>query len=235
MVLEIVCKISLLNNNNVLAAGTIIGIYQYIEENQIEAAEVQAKSVLPGACQDYVTRCPPHVLPLLEQTRQIYKTDDQFAKLAGLLIAYQDVFSKGDTDVGQTDVMEHFISLREGTRPIRPPPRRLGLGKDRAVERQVADLVQRSMVEPAERACSSPVVLVCKKDQSWRLCVDYRRLNAATRKDACPFLRIDDSLDTLAGSMYFSTLDLVSGYWHVPLDKDVKGKLAFVTLGGLWQ
>ena len=123
----------------------------------------------------------------------------------------------------------------EGTRSIRQPPRRLGLEKDKEVERQVADLVQRGMVEPADGAWSSPVVLVRKKDQSWRLCVDYRWLNAATRKDAYPLPRIDDSLDALAGSMYFSTLDLVSGYWQVPLDQDAREKSAFVTRGGLWQ
>ena len=93
-----------------------------MDEDQIEAAEVQAKSVLPGACSEHVTQCPPHVRPLLEQTRQICETDDQFAKLAGLLIAYQDVFSKGDTDVGRTDVIEHSIPLLDGTRPIRQPP-----------------------------------------------------------------------------------------------------------------
>ena len=97
------------------------------------------------------------------------------------------------------------------------------------MERQVADLVQRGMVKPADRAWSSPVVLVCKKDHSWRLCIDYRRLSSVTRKDAYPLSRIDDSLDALAGSMYFSTLDLVSGYWQVPLDQDAREKSAFVT------
>ena len=132
---------------------------------------------------------------------QICETDDQFARLAVLLIAYQDVFSKGDDDIGWTDVMKHSIPLMEGTRPNRQPPRRLGLEMDKEVERQVADLVQRNMVEPADRVWSSPVLLVCKKDQSWQLRVDYRRLNAATRKDAYPLPRIDDSLDALAGSM----------------------------------
>ena len=130
---------------------------------------------------------------------------------------------------------EHSIPLLDGTRPIRKPPRRLGLEKDKKVERQVADLVQRGMVEPADEAWSSPVVLVRKKDHSWRLCIDYRQLNAVTRKDAFPLLRIDNSLDALAGSMYLSTLDLVSGYWQVPLDKNAQEKSAFVTRGGLWQ
>ena len=90
----------------------------------------------------------------------------------------------------------------------------------------MADLVQRGMVEPADGAWSSPVVLVRKKDHSWRLCIDYRR------KDAYPLPRIDNRLDALAGSIYFSTLDLVSGYWQVPLDKDAQEKSAFVTRGG---
>ena len=62
-----------------LKAGTIIRIYQPIKEDQVEAAEVQTKSILPGACQDHVTRFPSHVHTLLEQTRQICETDDQFA------------------------------------------------------------------------------------------------------------------------------------------------------------
>ena len=78
-----------------LKAGTVIRIYQPVEEDQIEASEVRAQSVLPGACSDHVTKCLPHVRPLLKQARQICETDNQFAKLAGLLIAYQDVFSKG--------------------------------------------------------------------------------------------------------------------------------------------
>ena len=78
-----------------LKAGTVIRIYQPVEEDQIEASEVRAQSVLPGACSDHVTKCLPHVRPLLKQARQICETDNQFAKLASLLIAYQDVFSKG--------------------------------------------------------------------------------------------------------------------------------------------
>ena len=72
-----------------------------------------------------MTKRPSHVRPLLKQARQICETDDQFAKLAGLLTTYQDVFSKGDNDVGRTDMGEHSIPLLDGTRPIR----RLGLKK----------------------------------------------------------------------------------------------------------
>ena len=79
------------------------------------------------------------------------------------------------------------------------------------------------------------MVLVRKKDNSWRYCIDYRRLNSGTQQDAYPLPRIDESLDALAGSRFFSTLDLVSGYWQVPLDSDAQEKSAFITRSGLWK
>ena len=82
------------------------------------------------------------------------------------------MFSKGDTDVERADAMEPSIPLLQGTRLRRKLLRRLGLEKDREVERQVADLVQKGMVEPADRSWSSLLVLVRKKDQSWQLCAD---------------------------------------------------------------
>lgn len=74
-----------------------------------------------------------------------------------------------------------------------------------------------------------------KKDGAWRLCVDYRKLNAVTRQDAYPLPRIDDSLDALSGSTLFSTLDLMSGYWQVPLSSEAQEKSAFITRSGLWR
>ena len=91
-------------------------------------------------CTDHVTKCLLHVQPLLEQTRQICNTTS-LLNWPALLTAYQDVFSRGDNDVEQTDMGEHFILLLDDTRPIRQLSRRLGLEKDREVERQVADLV----------------------------------------------------------------------------------------------
>ena len=108
-----------------------------------------------------------------------------------------------------------ILLLRQLSLP--PSPRWLGLEKVREVKHQVADLVQRGMMEPANGAWSSPVVLVRKKYHSWRLCIDYRQLSAVTRKYAYPLPRINDSLNALTGSMYFSTLDLVSGYLQMPL------------------
>ena len=72
-----------------------------------------------------------------------------------------------------------------------------------------------------------------KKDDTWRFCVDYRHLNDVTRKDAYPLPRIDDTLDKVAGSQWFSLLDLRSGYWQVELAPDARPKMAFAIGQGL--
>ena len=73
------------------------------------------------------------------------------------------------------------------------------------------------------------MVLVKKKDGTSRFCVDYRQVNTVTRKDAVSFLRVDDTLDILAGSQLLSTLDLISGYWQVEVNPVDREKTAFTT------
>jgi len=103
------------------------------------------------------------------------------------------------------------------------------------VSRQVQDLLDQDLIEPAHSEWSFPVVLVRKKDGSWRFCVDYCKLNSVTIQDAYPLPRIDESMDALAGSKYFSTLNLLSRYWQVPLSLDAQDKAAFNTGDGLWK
>ena len=97
---------------------------------------------------------------------------------------------------------------------------------------QVQQMLASNVIRPSNSPWASPVVMVRKKDGSLRFCIDFRQLNAATVKDTHPLPRIDDLLDALHGAKWFSTLDLKSGYWQVPITEQDKAKTAFRTSGG---
>jgi len=88
------------------------------------------------------------------------------------------------------------------------------------------------ILEPAASPCACNVVLVKKKDGSLRFCVDYRRLNSVTYKDSYPLPLIDNCLNALSGSSWYSTLDLRSGYYNIPIAEEDRDKSAFVTRSG---
>ncbi|GBN87066.1 Retrovirus-related Pol polyprotein from transposon 297 [Araneus ventricosus] len=119
--------------------------------------------------------------------------------------------------------------------PIKQYPRRLPLAKKEEAERLVKEIVDNGIIEESSGSWASHIVLVKKKDGSTRFCVDYRKFNEITIKDSYPLPRIDDTLDALKGSQWFSALDLKSGYWQVDIQPEDKEKTAFTTGQGLWQ
>ena len=82
------------------------------------------------------------------------------------------------------------------------------------------------VIEPSTSSWASPVCLVKKKDGTFRFCVDYRRVNAVSKKDAYPIPDIQDVLDNLRGSKYFATIDLLSGYWQIGMTDRAKERSA---------
>ena len=96
-------------------------------------------------------------------------------------------------------------------------------------------MLSKGFIESSDSPWASPIVLVTKKDGSTRFCIDYRRLNDVTRKDSFPLPRIDETIESLAGAEWFSTLDLASGYWQVNVAQEDRAKTAFATRKGLFQ
>jgi hypothetical protein len=132
-----------------------------------------------------------------------------------------------------TDLVQHKINTRTAL-PIRQHTRRLPFGKTEIGNREVNKMLTMGVIEPSSSFRSSPVVPVKKKDESTRFCVDYRMLNDVTVKDAYPLHLISDYLDTLTGSICFSSMDLNSGFWQVSIDPLDKEKTAFSTSIGLY-
>lgn len=95
------------------------------------------------------------------------------------------------------------------------------------VANHLKQMLANNIIQPFHSPWAAPVVLVCKRDVSPRFCVDYRKLNDLTQKDAYPLPRIDDVLDSLSKACWFSTLDLASGYWQVEVDPKDKRKTAY--------
>ena len=161
-------------------------------------------------------------------------TDDEIQSFSHLLTKYSDVISVSDGDLGRSKLIQHGIETGSAS-PIKQPPRRLPYHLREEVKGLLAEMLFEDVIEKSNGPWSSPIVLIKKKDGSRRFCIDYRKLNCVTKKDAHPLPRIDDTLDVLQGAKLFSTLNLTSGYWQVEVDKNDREKTAFVTPFGLHQ
>lgn len=151
--------------------------------------------------------------------------------LKDLLLEYETSFSRNSQDLGQTSIVKHKIETGMA-QPIKQRPRRVPQSKREEVSKVIKEMEDQGIIEPSISAWASPIVLVKKKNGETRFCIDYRKLNDVTVKDSHPLPRTDDCLDALSGSVWFSALDLESGYWQ---EEDIV-KTAFTTSeNGFWQ
>ncbi|CAF4231076.1 unnamed protein product [Rotaria sp. Silwood2] len=158
--------------------------------------------------------------------------EDQREKIKQLILKFPDVFNE---QPGRTKKVQHQINLVPDAKPFNSPPFRYAPARKEIIEQNIKDMLEQGIISPSTSPWASPVILGPKKDGTLRFCVDYRKLNAVTIRDAYPLPRIDDTLDSLQQAKFVSTLDLRSGYWQVEMDKDSRRKTAFVTHKGLFE
>lgn len=210
--------------------GDIVASYQAVEI---------LDNVKPEICRS-VKSTDSESLPLTQELEELYErcieglNPTEQEQLRKLLEDYSDVFAAEGKPLGRTNLVQHKIHTGDHC-PIKQRPRRAPLGQEDVIQRELDSMLEQGVITPSNSPWASPVVLVKKKDGSVRFCIDYRRLNDITEKDAYPLPRVDDNLDALAGARLFSTLDLASGYWQVEMHPEDREKTAFCTRYGLYQ
>ena len=125
--------------------------------------------------------------------------------------------------------VEHEIVLRDNAKPKKISPYPLSAEKRQAMHTQVTDLLDQGAIEPSYSAWASPILFVKKKDNTWRMCVDYRNLNTDTKPDAYPLPRISTLLQRIGQASLFSKIDLASGFHQVPVKLSSREATAFST------
>lgn len=147
---------------------------------------------------------------------------------------YETIFSRHKLDCGEASDFVHKIHLVD-ERPFRLPYRRVPPNHYEKLRTAINDMEEKGIIRKSTSDYASPLVLVWKKNGDVRICTDFRCLNAKTLKDAHPLPHQADALAALGGNAYFSTMDLTSGFYSVPLFEDHKKYTAFSSPFGLHE
>ena len=153
-------------------------------------------------------------------------SEEEKEKATQVFSKWDSIFSKGPTDIGRTKLVEHRIDLTDD-RPFKEPHRHIPPALIEEVREHLQEMLNTEVIKESSSPYSSNVVIVRKKDGTIRFCVDFRRLNNKTIKDAYAIPRVEDTLHLLSGAKYFSKIDLRSRYWQVEICEADKHKTAF--------
>ena len=147
-----------------------------------------------------------------------------------MLLKYRSVFRSRP---GRTNMVQHVINTGNSL-PVRGAPYRVSETQRRNMRKHVDELMEAGVVRPSTSPWGASVVLVPKKDGTTRFCVDYRKLNAVTKRDVYPLPRIDATLDLMGGSAYFTAFDLTAGFWQVGMKPEDAEKTCTSLRRCLW-
>lgn len=144
-------------------------------------------------------------------------------------------FKDEPTTLGRTDRVKHVVDTGEAT-PIKQRYYNVSPARQKLINEELDRMLALGVVEPSQSAWSSPIMLLDKPDGSKRFVVDFRAVNAVSRKDAYPLPQVTTILDRLRDARYLSSLDIKSAYWQIELEETSKEKTAFAIPGrGLYQ
>ena len=159
----------------------------------------------------------------------------QRGQLEDLLLSYADVFSRGKHDIGKyTAGVQHHIALKAGTTPVKQQLPRVPFAYQ-GVNLDLKDMLEDRVIERSTSEWASPLVIVRKPSGDLRICVDYRKLNEATKVASYPLPNMTETLDRLADAKFFTTIHKVSGYHQIEVAPEDWHKTAFVSPFGLFQ
>ena len=208
-------------------------------------ARMVAANLVPRVINAVSAKGPHPVSTLTEAERQDLLLDkldlsgldawptEQAEKARGLLKEYHDIFFLEKQDMGHTKAAEHKIVLKDpDTPPFKERFRRIPPPQLDEVREHLKLMLDAGVIRPSNSPWCNAVVLVRKKDGSLRFCIDFRKLNSLTVKDSHPLPRICETLESLAGAAHYSTFDMNSGFWQVPMSPESKQYTAF-TLGSM--
>ena len=144
-----------------------------------------------------------------------------------MLMEYHNIFSLEQNEIGCTDAAEHVIELLD-TEPFKERFRRIAPPLVEEVWEHLQEMLDGGTIRPSQSPWCNAVVLVRKKDRGLRFCIDFRRLNSRIKKDAYPLPRMQETMESMVGARFFSTMDLKSGFWQVKMAKDSQQYTAFM-------